>query len=500
MPNTIAPKFSSGIGAIDGVWGGLYEGGTYLVHGTVASGRTVVPLLFTQRGCDSGDRCLFISPDRPKDLVIQASAIGFDVRAAHHAGTLKLVRIPALLGYKDVDDDILAEALAELTRTIKKNRASRVVINQFLPFAQFRSLDRFRTELITMLDALESTKSTVMIVLPEPDTPVAAKVLSFLRERCVAAISTEKLDRTDGSAEYFLHLNPQFGHLTKQARIDWALAESLEAATPLYNEGLDIFADETVDIDAPSMQTPVSSDSPESHVPPVTGDDVENWSMDDFIKRMPLDAAEVPTPSIEPVPTDWEKAVENIEDTTFSAQQHQPDPIFENSLDLGNADFSSADEGILDELFFDFEKKGEAFSEVRTNVYSQREAFEATLQSYFAKKTYSNTPFLLVAMRMDRRNENQALDFDFVADVVSATISADDALFIHDDRERLVVVLANTEPDGAQSFFSRIRKELRNESPHLAETLLQTVSAIVVQGGHPFDNAKEFLSYVLDNN
>ena len=505
MANSIAPKFSSGIGAVDGVWGGLFEGGSYLVHGSVPAGRTIVPLLFTQQGCDNGDRCLFISPDRPKDLIIQASAIGFDLKAAHSAGSLKLVRIPALLGYKEVDDDILAAALAELIGIIRKNRASRVVVNQFLPFAQFRSFNRFRTEVIKMFDELESSKSTMMIVMPEPETPVENKVVAFLRERTVASIMVGRSQRGDGSAEYFLNLEPQFGHLTKQARVDWSLAEALDKSEPLYTEDLDFFTSQIPSLSDRELDTLLEEmpDEVESEFDqPTVG---EEWLAEQVASPEPPEVDSSPL-GVETLP--WESTTVEQRDVENDSESQSrsandvlaQDYIFEDSLDLGSLEPEAPDDSNIDELFFDFEKReAGTYKEIKSNVYTSRDRFEPVLQRYFSDKTSDDIPFLLIAMRMDRRLEEGVLDFDFVSDVVVSTIGHEDALYVGQENERLVVVLANTEPGGAQEFFSRIRKELRNESPRLAETLLQTVSAIVVQGGHPFSNAAEFLSYVLDN-
>ncbi len=112
----------------------------------------------------------------------------------------------------------------------------------------------------------------------------------------------------------------------------------------------------------------------------------------------------------------------------------------------------------------------------------------------------NDTPFLLVAMRMDRSEERTArpFDFEFILDLVSELLRDQDDMLVELDRERLIVLLADSRPEAAQQFFAQLKNRLRDEAPQQADHLLHSVSAIVVPDGRPFQNAEEFLTYALD--
>ena len=75
----IASRLHSGIPLLDRLWGGLYRGGSYLFYGRSGSGRDFAALRFAQAGVELGEPCLIVSPARPKDLTIQAAALGMPV-------------------------------------------------------------------------------------------------------------------------------------------------------------------------------------------------------------------------------------------------------------------------------------------------------------------------------------------------------------------------------------------------------------------------------------
>jgi hypothetical protein len=122
------------------------------------------------------------------------------------------------------------------------------------------------------------------------------------------------------------------------------------------------------------------------------------------------------------------------------------------------------------------------------------------LQQHFLRRDVNGTPFLLIAMRMDRSQERSArpFDFEFILDLVSEVLRDQDDMFVDLDRERLIVLLADSRPEAAQRFFAQLKNRLREEAPQQADHLLHSVSAIVVPDGRPFQNAEEFLTYALD--
>ena len=70
----------SGFSLIDQKWGGVYKGGGYLIVGPRKSGRTLLSLKFAMETVQQSERCLFFTTMRPKDLMIQAASLNFDLQ------------------------------------------------------------------------------------------------------------------------------------------------------------------------------------------------------------------------------------------------------------------------------------------------------------------------------------------------------------------------------------------------------------------------------------
>ena len=70
----------SGISFIDEAWGGFYKGGTYLLTGPKKSSRTLFALQYAHECVNKQETCLYFTTMRPKDLMINAASIEFDIQ------------------------------------------------------------------------------------------------------------------------------------------------------------------------------------------------------------------------------------------------------------------------------------------------------------------------------------------------------------------------------------------------------------------------------------
>ncbi len=445
---TFAPKILSGIDVIDKEWGGLYRGGSYLVYGRAASGRGLLTLMFIQTGALLGESCLIISPERPKDLMIQAASIGFDLQKAHREGTVRMMRIPPLFNLQSVGDDSVAQALRDLVEIIRRHQPKRLVVNDFTPFVLFRSFDRLRAEFIQMLEQIDPLDTTMMLAVAEPASRRSEEVVDFMKSQLTASIHLEMVPNGDLSTKRRLTLIPHIGHLKRKVVDNWDL-ESLVASSEALASSLRMLPAQEEEARpapqiAPKPAPPVTPPTPEPEQPasPVSRatDLVEH--LDIFVT--PPSPQEPTTPPVTP-PT--------------------PEPEPEKS-----------------------------------HAMTDRAAFRELLQQHFLERDLNDTPFLLLAMRMDRTNQKtvRPFEFEFILDLVSESLREQDAMLADMEHERLVVLLANSRPEEAQNFFSQLKNRLRQDTPQQADHLLHSVSAIVVPDGRPFQTAEEFLSYALD--
>jgi KaiC/GvpD/RAD55 family RecA-like ATPase len=457
---TFTPKIISGIEVVDRAWGGLYRGGSYLVYGRAASGRGLLTLMFVQTGALLEEPCLFISPERPKDLMIEAAAIGFDLKKAHDDGWVRLVRIPPSLSGQG--DEQVTKALAELGNIIRKNRPARLVINDFMPFVTaFRSLDWFRTAFQQLLEEIDPLDTTMMLVMSEPNNPMSQQVVGFVSSQLHGAIHIEQLEDDFNATMRRVTMLPNKGHFRRQ-EVDWDLEKIVrnEMEMPTARRVL------------PTRHKPGAAPSgAAARVKPATE---------------PAEAATEPAPE---APKATVKVKEVISKPTKGREvtRKADAPADTAEAPAATSEVSAAT------------AETPPARPAEMNI-TDRAGFTRHLQQHFTARDQHETPFLLLAMRMDRSEGKtvRPFDFEFILDVVQATLRPQDAMLAQMENERLVVLLGESRSEEAQHFFARLKSRLRDDAPQQADYLLHSVSAIVVPDGRPFQTAEEFLGYALD--
>lgn len=511
-----APKHLSGIDVIDNAWGGLYRGGSYLVYGRAASGRGLLTLMFARTGAALGEPTLFVSPDRQKDLMIQAASIGFNLRESYESGVVRLVRVPPLMNLQNMGDDGVAKALWDLVTLIRQHRPTRLIMNDFMPFVAFRSYDRFRNEFIQFLEQIDSLDTTTVLVMPEPANQQSARVIEFMASQMTGSIRIELGEDSPSTTKRRISLIPHIGHIKRQVVDYWDLEDLVVQsgqASPVPPPAKAVEPDKTSDfIFTPtSVQAPIAGQS-----------GMESYAVP-FSEQAPSEpmrrAAEPSTPSVEeafgptsaqpPVyqPSPQQPSPEQPEAPLQQAPEQappQPAPIFNVQappvpLPPQVPPMPQAPRKQETPLRADQEHGLAMPSMTSGSDESNRIAFQQRLDRRFAEREEVHKPFLLFALRMDRASQQaRPFDFDFLMDLVSEELGGQVDMLAIPDLERMVVFLGNSRPEEAQSFFARLKDRLRIESPLQADHLLHSVSAIVVPEGRPFKTATEFLNYAFD--
>ena len=225
--SSFVPKLATGVDLVDRAWGGFYRGGTYLVYGRAASGRDLFALRFLQTGAEAGETCLFLSPARPKDLLIQAASIGFDLRQSHAAGRVRLLRVPPSLSEGGEEDEGIARALRDLVALVRQHRPARLILGDFTPFVLFRSFDRFRAALVEMLEQTDVLDTTTLLVMGEPANAQSRRVLDFLTAQTTGTLHVAMPDDENAPTRR-VTLIPNIGHVRRRLVETWDLDDLLD--------------------------------------------------------------------------------------------------------------------------------------------------------------------------------------------------------------------------------------------------------------------------------
>lgn len=519
--STYAPKLLTGINVIDEAWGGLYRGGSYLLYGQAWTGRSLMNLQFAYTGVRNKERCLYIFPERPRDLIIQAASIHFDLRGAVEDGLVKLMRIPPTFKPNELTDEELHKAITDLVQVVAQENPDRLIIDNFSRFAQFKSFAAFQDAFIDMLERIELIDTTLLFALGEPANENARNVIEFIARQVTGCVHIA-LDQEDPhSSRRLITIIPNIGHLEGAVADFWDLAETVSA-----NEAYQLAkqAEDRQEEVAPSLAIPAPEPEPEPVAPvilPMPEPEPESPKLEDTpaawtfpnMNQAPRRLSELPRrfntqPSMPAFPAMRNHTVTvptpppPVASPTNHIQPQAPAPsvpmVAMPPKPVETAVLPSFEN--LESLKPEPEPLAPVTAIAEMKDFTNRALFLSKLEEQFRFRDQNGHSFLLIAMRMDRGEGRKVrpFDFEFILDLVTDALRADDNLLVNHERERLVMLRANIGAEESQSFFTELMGQLRKEAPQQAEHLLRSVSAIVVPDGKPFKTAEEFLAYAMD--
>jgi KaiC/GvpD/RAD55 family RecA-like ATPase len=546
---TYTPKILTGIDAIDRTWGGFYRGGSYLAYGRAASGRDLFTMRFTQVGVQMGESVLFLSPSRPKDLMIQAASIGFNLREAYGQGLVKLLRIPPVLNQRSSDDSGILKSMRDLVAIIRREKPQRLVLNDFMPFVMFRSFDRFRGAFVEMLEHTDVLDMTMVLVMSEPANKESHQMIDFMNSQMTGSVHIlTPGEREDQQQKRRLVLMPNIGHLRRKSEEVWDLAPFVEEEQRL-SSGPNLLRGSAAQAQAAPrgyrpirLGQPRPAEQPEQSEAPAQSGGVRLGGMRPASPSMPPPANEIPqvptvlgvedeapepprapAPPISPPQPPTRQALRPQPPTHIPRPEPQrapepeqpaytPPPVQPPSSQPSYAPEPPRTPEPQQPAYTPppvYEAPAEPQpvppapepqpAHSRTEAHYDRERFSQRLQQHFERRDAGGAPFLLVAMRMDPQGSPHSgpFDFDTISDLVASTLRPGDDLYIDADNERLVVFLDDTRDDQKQAFFARLKQRLSADVPRKADHLLHAVSAVTLPNGQPFGTADECLAYVL---
>ncbi len=208
-------RIPSGFSFIDKNWGGIYRGGSYLVIGPRKSGRTLIGLQCALEAAKNAEVCLFFTIMRPKDLMIQAASLNFDIQSYMNQNLIIVVRVAPPNDIYDMynPDDYLVEYFNDIITVVNQYNPTRIIFDELTPFVGFRNLDHLRNTFLHTLEIIEERDITSLFVISEPATQKAQSIVEGLSQFVTAIV---QLKKQAGSGER-LHsgqvtISPNVGH------------------------------------------------------------------------------------------------------------------------------------------------------------------------------------------------------------------------------------------------------------------------------------------------
>ena len=209
-------KIPSGFSFIDKNWGGIYRGGSYMLVGPRKSGRTLVGLQLALEAAKSSEVCLYFTLMRPKDLMIQAASLNFDIQSYMNQNLIIVVRVAAPNEIYDMynPDDYLVEYFNDIITVVDQYKPTRIIFDELTPFVGFKNLDYLRDTFLRTLESVEERDITSLFIISEPATQKAQNIVDGLAQFVTAAIHLKKDISSVGERfqKGYVTITPNVGH------------------------------------------------------------------------------------------------------------------------------------------------------------------------------------------------------------------------------------------------------------------------------------------------
>jgi circadian clock protein KaiC len=205
----------SGITLIDNNWGGLYQGGTYLLIGSRKSGRTLLGLQFAMECAAQKEVCLYFTSMRPKDLMIQAASIDFDLQHYMNQNLIIVVRVAPPSDFFEVGnpDEFLVEYMNDIVTVVDQYQPNKIVFDELTPFIGFNNVNLLQNVFMHTTETIEDNGITSLFILGEPATPLAESIVDAIAAYSTGIIYLKKKDDEVGSSSGgVMIIAPNVGH------------------------------------------------------------------------------------------------------------------------------------------------------------------------------------------------------------------------------------------------------------------------------------------------
>lgn len=230
----------SGISFIDEAWGGFYRGGTYLLVGPRKSGRTLIGLQFTKECVEQQEVCLYFTTMRPKDLMINASSIDFDLQSSMSQNKVVVVRVnsPGDASSYSEPDEYLSEYLRDIVPVIEQYQPSKLVFDEMTPFTGFNNIEKLKEAFIKTCEEIEEYGITSLFIIGEPATPSAGTIVYSLSENSTGTIHLQKKENSEEGmfAGGIITITPNVGHTEGQFSANYHIAPNKGFVTEISKQ------------------------------------------------------------------------------------------------------------------------------------------------------------------------------------------------------------------------------------------------------------------------
>ncbi len=272
----------SGISLVDKAWGGFYRGGTYLMIGQRKSGRTLLGLQYAMETAKQKEVCLYFTNMRPKDLMIHAASIDFDLQSYMNQNLIIVVRVAAPSDLGDIrnPDNFLVEYIKDIVTVVDQYYPSRIIFDELTPFIGFRNLALLQNTFLQTIETIEERGITSLFVLGEPATANAQSIVDTLAQYSTAIIYLQKRPAQNGKGHGGkITITPNIGHTEGQYSANYIIEPYKGITVDYRQEEEQNFMNPAVNNPMNLTNVPFSTpmDFPQLSKPPVMPNNMQGY-------------------------------------------------------------------------------------------------------------------------------------------------------------------------------------------------------------------------------
>jgi circadian clock protein KaiC len=228
-------RIPSGFSFIDKNWGGIYRGGSYMVIGPRKSGRTLLGLQMAMESAKSSEVCLYFTLMRPKDLMIQAASLNFDIQSYMNQNLIIVVRVAQPIEAYEMynPDDYLVEYFHDIITVVDDYRPARIVFDELTPFVGFKNLDYLEHTFLKTIESIEERDITSLFIIGEPATQKTQAIVEGLSQFVTATINLKK-DVANGKDRFhggIVTITPNVGHTEGEFTAEYRIEPNVGVTT-----------------------------------------------------------------------------------------------------------------------------------------------------------------------------------------------------------------------------------------------------------------------------
>ena len=216
----------SGISLIDKAWGGLYQGGTYLLVGAHKSGRTTLALEFVKECVEQKEVCLYFTTRRPKDLILHAVSINFDLQNYIAQNNVVVVRVDSSISLSESrePDSVLADYIKDIIGLVEQYQPAKIVFDELTPFLGFKDTKLLEETFAKTFEVIEDFGATSLVILGDPITSAAKRIVDILASHSTGIIYLQKGNNGDSRVPSgIMAITPNMGHSEGKFKSNYAI-------------------------------------------------------------------------------------------------------------------------------------------------------------------------------------------------------------------------------------------------------------------------------------